>query len=158
MPAYSSNFKKKVANPVSSGEQSVIMLIINQADLETPIYIVNDRQDLVSNGITYLGCGFNITLPSDPSQGDPTATLSIDNVSQEIMPWLEVSNGAPGTTVTIQSAMRSAPNVIEWSITLNLINITATNTTVSGTLAFNNLATLSATNRTYSPQIAPGLY
>lgn len=157
MPAYSSNFKK-VVNAVSSTEQTVIMLIINQAALEEPIYVVNDKANLVSNGITYIGLGFNITLPSDPQTGDPTATLSIDNVSQDLMEWLEVSNGAPGTTVTIQSALLSNPDNIEWSMTLNLINISANNKSVSGTLAYNNLAQLSATNRTYSPQLAPGLY
>jgi hypothetical protein len=157
MPAYSSNFKK-VVNAVSSAEQTVIMLIINQAALEEPIYVVNDKANLISNGITYIGLGFNITLPSDPQTGDPTATLSIDNVSQDLMEWLEVSNGAPGTTVTIQSALLSNPDNIEWSMTLNLINISANNKSVSGTLAYNNLAQLSATNRTYSPQLAPGLY
>jgi len=159
MPAYSSNFKKKVANPISSAEQSVILLQINQQDLtDGPICVCNDTQDLVSNGTTYIACGFNITLPSDPQAGDPQAQLSIDNVTQLLMEWLEASNGAPGTTVTIMSVMRSAPNTVEWSCTMNLINIVANAQTVTGNLAYNNLSQMSATNRTYSPQLAPGLY
>jgi hypothetical protein len=157
MAQYSANFKK-ATNPVSTGEQSLILLTINQAALETPIYVVNDKADVVSNGITFQAFAFQITLPSDPMTGDPTATLTIDNIGQDLMQWLEISNGAPGATVTIESILRSAPNNVEWSCTLNLINISCTASIVSGTLSYTNLSQQLATNRTYSVQLAPGLY
>lgn len=154
---YSSNFKKEV-NKVSGGDVRVILLEINHEELSEPIRVVNDKQDIVSNGDTYLALAFNITLPDDPEAGLPRASISIDNVSKDLMFWLEQSDGARGATATIRQVLRSDPNTIESEVTLNLTNISANSYQVSGQLGYDDILNMSANPFCYRPENAPGLF
>jgi len=157
MPAHSTSWNKAI-NAVSAKDQPLYLLQIDHPALSTPVYVVNDLQNVTSNGIEYIGLAFNISLPTDPEVGNPVASLSIDNVGKELMYWLEVSNGGAGATATISQVLRSTPNNVEFTVTMNLSNIVANNQTVSANLNYDNLLTLSATPVIYSPTTSPGLY
>ncbi len=157
MPAHSTSWNKAL-NAVSSTDQPLLLLQIDHPALTTPIYVVNDVQNITSNGIQYIGLGFKLTMPTDPEVGNPSASLSIDNVGKELMYWLEESNGGAGATATISQIMRSTPNTIEYTVTMNLNNIVADNQYVSASLNFDNLLSLSFTPLVYNPANSPGLY
>lgn len=154
---YSANFKKTI-NSVSADEFPLVLLQIDRDDLAQPIRLVNDSVDLVHLGNTYTGLPFDITLPDDPEQGMPYASLSIMNVGREMTMWIENADWTKETTVTLTQVMRSAPNVAEWSITMVMSDIQMNSTYIQAKLGFEDLFGSPAVTLKYSPTVAPGLY
>ena len=154
---YSSEFKSTLAE-VSAPEAPLVLLQIDHPDLATPVRVVNDTQDLTSNSNLYVAIPFRCTLPDDFENQLPKARLSVDNVGKELMYWIETSGGGNGSLVTMSQVMRSRPDQIEWSITMNLFNVSCTITEVSGELGYENLFAKKAIALQYRPNNSPGLF
>lgn len=154
---YSSEFKSTLAE-VSAPEAPLVLLQIDHPDLAQPVRVVNDTQDLTSNGDLYIAIPFRCTLPDDFENQLPKARLSVDNVGKDLMYWIETSGGGNGSTVTMSQVMRSRPDQIEWSITMNLYNVSCSMTEVSGELGYENLFAKKAIRVRYDPSSSPGLF
>lgn len=142
----------------SAEEPFLILLEISHAGLITPIRIVNDVVDLVSNGNTFIALPFRMTLPDDVQGQIPQAQLEIDNVGRELTQFLESTSGGQGAKCKIIQVMRSNPNLIEFSISLDLTNMTITNEVVTGQLGFVNTLGQVSTTINFTPTTAPGLW
>lgn len=154
---YSSQYKSTLAK-VSSDETPRILLQIDHPELTSPIRVINDTQDLTSNGYVYIAYPFEIVLPDDFENQLPKARLSINNVGKDLMFWIESTDGGYGSTATFSQIMRSRPNQIEWSITMSLFNVAATNVDVSAELGFENLFAKPAIQMQYRPNTAIALF
>jgi hypothetical protein len=142
----------------SADEPFLVLLEITHADLVVPVRVVNDTQNLTSNASEFIACPFDITLPDDVSGQVPQAKLEIDNIGRDLTQWLEYSRGGQGAICRIMQVMRSDPNVIEFDMTLDLMNMVITNETVTGILGFQNMLNRTGTVTTFTPQTAPGLW
>lgn len=154
---YSEEYKSTLAQ-VSSNEGTLVLLTIVHPSLSIPVRIVNDMQDLESNGDLYIGCPFKCVLPDDFEGQLPKAALSIDNVGGELIEWIETTDGGNGSVVTFSQVMRSRPNQIEWSITMNLYNVHITQQAVTAELGFENLFAKPAIKMKYRPANSPGIF
>lgn len=154
--SYTTNFKKRVNS--TSGEAPSTLLEITHSLLVTPVRLVNDNQDLVSNGNTFTALAFDITLPDDIAQQLPRARLSMDNVGRELTQWIDASQGGRGAHVRVMQVMRNAPNVLEFDITMDLLNVRQTLLQISGELGFNNTMGIQALPITYRPENMPELF
>lgn len=155
--AYSAAYKSTLAG-VSAPEAPLIALEINHPDLSSPVRVINDTQDLTSNGDLFVACPFRCSLPDDFESQLPRARLAIDNIGRELMAWIELSSGGAGSTCRFIQLMRSRPDQIEWEITMNLYNVRATMMEVSADLGFDNLFGRPACAFEYRPELAPGLF
>lgn len=155
--AYSAAWRRTV-NALSAAERPLLLLEITHADLAEPIRVVNDSQDLTSNGELFVGLAFHAELPSDLEQGMPRARLVVDNVGKELVGWLEASNGGQGARCRMLQMLRSDPDTIEWEVTLDLTNLIVTPMTVSGDLGYDDLLNRAGIPFTYRPETAPGLF
>jgi hypothetical protein len=155
--SYSAEYKSTLAK-LSSGEPPLILLQIDHAELSQPIRVVNDTLNVTSNGQEYIAFPFRCTLPDDYENKLPKATLSIDNVGKDLMFWIESTDGANNSTATFSQIMRSRPDQVEWSITMSLFNVTATNLEVSAELGFENLFAKPAISIQYRPTNSAGLF
>jgi len=154
---YSAQYKSTLAK-VSGEETPRILLQINHPALSSPIRVINDTLNLTSNGFEYIAFPFEVTLPDDFENKLPKATLSISNVGKDLMFWIESTAGGQGSTATFSQVMRSRPNQIEWSISMSLFNVMATNLDVSAELGFENLFAKPAVSIQYRPTNSPGLF
>jgi hypothetical protein len=154
---YSAQYKSTLAK-VSGEETPLILLEINHPELTTPIRVVNDTQNIISNGEEYIAFPFNCILPDDHENRLPRARLSISNVGRDLMFWLETTDGGQGSTATFRQVMRSRPNQIEWEITMALFNVSATNLEVSAELGFENLFAKPAVSINYRPENSAGIF
>ena len=154
---YSAQYKSTLAE-VNATEAPLILLEINHPQLSQPVRVVNDTQDLLSNGNTYIGFPFRCILPDDFESQLPKARLSIDNVSRDLMYWIETSNGGQGSTATFKQVMRSNPDLIEWEIQMSLFNVNVTMQEISAELGFENLFGKPAVSFRYTPTNSPGLW
>lgn len=158
MPRNYSRPYKEMINATGAGEAPLTLLEITHPDLASPVRVVNDVQDLVSNGNTFTALAFRVTLPDDLDSGQPRAQLAVDNVGRDLTSWIEASAGAAGAAVRLMQVRRSAPNTIEWEVTLDLNNVSMNMLEVSGELGFDDLLNLPGIALTYRPDVAPGLY
>lgn len=155
--AYSSQFKSTLA-AVSATEAPLILLEISHPSLTTPVRVVNDTQDLTSNGNLFVACPFRCILPDDYEGQLPKARLAVDNVGRDLMYWIETSNGGQGSSVRFMQIMRSRPNLIEWEITMSLYNVSVNMQEISAELGFQNLFAKPAISRQYRPDNSIGLF
>lgn len=115
MPREYSPAARRQLNATSAEADLVIALEITHAELEVPVRVVNDNQNLTvvvnDNGdpveIEFIACPFEIVLPDDVSGQTPTAKLRVDNIGRELTEWLEYSRGGRGAKVRILQVMRS---------------------------------------------------
>lgn len=154
---YSSQYKSTLAK-VSAEEAPLVLLEITHASLTTPVRVVNDMQDLTSNGNLFIACPFRYVLPDDFENQLPKARLAVDNVGRDLMYWIETSGGGNGSSVKMMQVMRSRPNTVEWSITMNLYNVQVTMKEVSAELGFENLFAKPAVLLQYRPDNSPGIF
>jgi hypothetical protein len=154
---YSANYRKTM-NALSAPESRLLLLQINHPALTTPIYLVNDTQNVVSNGNLYIAFAFSCSVPDDQQGQLPQAKLEIDNVGRELVRWLEVSQGGLGATAVLSEILRSVPNLVEWTITMDLTGMVVTPFKVTGTLSFIDTLNQQAVAIQYRPDTAPGLF
>lgn len=154
---YSTAYKSTLAE-VSAEETPLILLEITHPSLGTTVRICNDTIDVTSNGNLYIAMPFRCTLPDDFENRIPKASISIDNVSKDLMQWIESSNGAKNAQVRFIQIMRSRPNTIEWEITLTMFNVKATIQEITGELGFQNLFSKPAISIQYRPENSPGVF
>jgi hypothetical protein len=158
MPRNYSSGAKETINATGAAETLLLLLEITHPDLGSPVRVVNDNQDLTSNGNLFVGIAFDATLPDEPTEGMPRASLAIDNVGKDLVAWLETSAGGQGAQVRMMQVRRSVPNTIEWEVTMELSNVSMDMLRVRGVLAFEDILNRPAVALTYRADVAPGLF
>lgn len=154
---YSTQFKSTLAK-VSAEEAPLVLLEISHAALDNPVRVINDMQNLTSNGNLFIACPFRYVLPDDFENQLPKAKLAVDNVGRDLMYWIETSGGGDGSTVKMMQVMRSRPDTIEWQISMNLYNVQATMQEITAELGFENLFAKPAILMQYRPDNSPGIF
>ena len=135
----------------------LVLIVINHVSLSTPIRIVNNLDDIESNGNTYKGCPFDITLPSSTEEGQSGAKIRVNNVSQELVKDIRTIDTA--ATVDIQIIAASFPNIIETEyLGLELRSVTGDVDFIEGTLVFDNLLLESFPSHSFSPSYFLSLF
>lgn len=157
MTQYSDKARRNLL-ATSADEPFLVLLEITHPDLEVPVRVVNDVQNITSNGSEFIACPFDITLPDDIGEQVPKAQLSVDNIGRELTEWLEYSNGGAGAKCRIMQIMRSDPDLIEYDITLDMSAMSITNETVAAELGFQNTLNQPAVAVRYDPTTSPGLW
>ena len=134
----------------------LVLLTIEHPDLDSPIHVVNNTVNVISNGITYVAFPFEIALPESPENSPPRAELSISNVSREIGQAIRQVGSPP--TVTITVIRQQTPNVIEAQhVGMKLTGVSYNAQKVSGQLVREDFTTEPYPSVTYSPAEFKGL-
>lgn len=154
--SYTANFVEQVN--ATSGTAPLYLLEITHDQLATPLRVVNDTQDIVSNGDTYTAFAFRVSLPEDLDRKLPRALLAIDNVGRELTAWLDASSGGQGAQVRLMQVMRDDPDTLEFDITLDLLNVGQTPAQITAELGYDDTLNLAGLPITHRPDISPGLF
>jgi len=121
--------------------------------------VVNNNEDIESNGTTYYAYPFDIALPPDSLQKQPTVSLRIDNVDQSLTDWIRREFDPP--TVELKIVLASDPDKVEISLDfLKLVNANWDAFTITGTLQVDDVfnAAFPSVGQTYTPPQFPGLF
>lgn len=134
------------------------LLEITHASFSGPAHLVNDTRDWVSNGVTYTGYPFRFTYPQDKKGEAPRSTLEIDNVGRDLMAELE--NLPPNAVVmaTVSLVSRSAPDTVEWSWTVPMVNVSCDSRLITATLGVDYLMRQQAVRLRHDPNTSPGIF
>lgn len=149
---------RQAAQAVSAAELPLVLIEISHALLAEPMRLVNDVQDVVSNGQNYVATSFNFVWPDDMDKQTPRAQLSIANTRGDVGVFFERTHGGRGALLTVLQIMRSMPDFVEDRLVLDLKNVQVTTQTVSGQLGYDDVLNRPGTPATYRPESAPGLF
>jgi hypothetical protein len=153
---YSAAFVEAVVSQ-NTDEVFLFLLTLSHADLTTPIRVVNNTEDIVSNGNVYTAFPFNLVLPQDDGESLPQIVITLSNVTLEFIDEIRALNGA--LDVKLEVILASSPNTIEMSIDgmkTYTINYDAQN--MQATCQIEDVLNMSFPSEIYLPSNFPGLF
>lgn len=122
------------------------------------VYLVRDNKEIVSNGKTYLPVNVAINMHSDTENQLPTITISISNVSRELIYWIKKSRGAKNTRCIFKRIRKMAPDVIEREYPTTLTDLSYNMNTISATLVIHDILNKAAVKWAYTRKRTPNIY
>lgn len=153
---YSQGFKINV-NKNSAEEGLYVLLKIEHPFLTNPVFLINDNQDFVLNGDTYLAMGFTVKRQNDIQGELPKVQLTIQNVGRSLVKWVDSSGGGRNAKITVLLARRSA-QIVEEEIEFGVSNVSIDDNAVVFTLIIQNNLIKRAIRWVYDTVHAPGLF
>lgn len=133
-----------------------ILLTISHSSLSEDIRVVNNKVNITSGGLEYIGFPFTIQLPDSKEDSQPSAKLMISNVSREIGQAIRLISTPPSVTITI--VRQETPDIIEAQfVGMRLNNVTYNALTVSADLEFEDLTREEYPSLKFSPSIFKGI-
>ncbi len=139
-----------------SDDPFLTLLTISHASFAT-LYLVNNVEDVVSNGITFTSFPVSITLPADDGETLRTVTLTLDNASLELME--EFRSITDPMDVKLEMVLASNPDLVEIELSeLKIKNISYTASTITATLYMDDFLNTELTSEKYTPANFPGLF
>jgi len=117
---------------------------------------VNNLEDVISRGDTYLAYPFEVTLAADDLDTRPQLALRIDNVDQAIIGHIRQSLAPP--VATLELVLSASPDTVEMSIGyLRLMNVTYDAQSITGVLTPHDILDLPAVDSVYTGVEFPDL-
>jgi len=118
-----------------TAEVFLVLLTIAGVGIPLPLRFVNNGDDVVSRGNTYLAYPFQISLPDEREDSPAQVSLSIDNIDQGIVTAVRGLTEPP--SITLEVVLASSPDTVEagpFDFALRGVEYDAMR--VQGTLAF----------------------
>lgn len=139
-----------------SGEAFLILLTLTHPDMTT-LRVVNNTQNVTSNGDLYVAFPFQIALPADLAEELPSLQLTISNVDRRLIDELRTVVDPIGVSMQIVSA--TTPNTVEvgpfdFELTFARYNINS----IIGTLTTDPLMHEPFPADVFNPKDFPGLF
>jgi len=158
MPRTLSSTARRAIFSQETGEVFLLLLKITHPDLAEPIRVVNNSEDVTSNGYLYQRFPFEVALPAENEDAPPTVQLRIANADRQIV---EAVRSLSGEAMTVELAviLASSPDTIEagpYQFTLRDVSYDAS--IVEGTLMFEDVLREPFPAETFTPARFPGLF
>lgn len=119
--------------------------------------LVNNSQDVLSRGDTFVAMPMTISLPVDDGQTARSFTIEIDNVGRELIAGIRTTTDRIG--VTIEMILASMPDVVQMSFSdFKVGTITYTATKITAQVVMDNFLAIEMTSERYTPALYPGLF
>jgi len=145
----------EAVNASTTGSAFLTLLTITAGNLP-PLRVVNDMQQHTSRGNVFVAYPFSIVLASNVADSQPTVTLTIDNVSQDIIKYIRGFEDAP--IVKIEMVLSTSLDRVDRAVNfLRLASVTYDALKVSGTLMPIDFLTARAVDSTYRGSEFPSL-
>lgn len=140
MPRNLSNALLDENNTLHSGDPLLTLLQVTHPDI-TPIYLVNDNEDIISNGQTYIAYPFRVQLPKEDGESLPTASIQFDNVDRLLVD--EIRSIPDAATARMSNVLKSSPDNEEVVYeNLQLRNISYNQQAINATLVVHGVLNL----------------
>lgn len=121
------------------------------------IHLVNNTEEIVSNGTTFLPFPFRITLPTDDGETQRQVQLQIDNVDLSLMDLLRTVTDP--IDVNLSMVLASNPDYVELNQgELKIRDVSYGHQTIQATLFIDDFLNTELSGERYTPQNFPGIF
>lgn len=151
---------KTMANASETNEVLLALVTISSAFIVGgPLRVVQDLQNITSNGNVYTAFPFEIRLAGDGDDGPSKITLSIDNIDRSITAAIKGIPPESPPTVKVEIVIASQPNSPEITLDgLVLRNVTGDAIRLDGELWMDEEDLLPFPEGSFTPNTFPGLF
>ena len=133
----------------------LVLITISHPSLSEDIRVVNNKIAIISNGLEYIAFPFDIILPDSKEDSQPSAKLTISNVSREIGQAIRLISTPPNVKITV--VRQDTPDIMEAQfVGMRLNNVKYDMMTVSADLEFEDLTREEFPSLKFSPSIFLG--
>ena len=140
-----------------TNEVFLMIIEIDHNDLASPIRVVNNWENITSNGNTYTAYPFQFALPGEDGESMEQVQLTISNVDKLLVEGVR-SISSP-LDLTLNVILASDPDTIEAGpFNMKIRNVEYNAETLTGTCIFNDLLNEPYPAGTYTPADYPGLF
>lgn len=152
-----------------TGDFPILLITISATGLATPVRVSSDPTQrisetteqilygTVSRGENFYFVPFSINLPNDNDSSPPQASISIDNVSRELISFIRSLTTQP--SVLIEAVMSNTPDTVEIEFPdFDLNTISYDQMLITGDLKIDMLVTEPFPSGTFTPSQFPGLF
>ena len=138
-------------------EVVLLLLTIAHANLVTPIRVVNNLEEIVSQGYTWAAFPFEITLPIESDDQIPVMTIRIDNVDRQIVTAIRSLQGAPD--ITLDVVVASQPDIVDVTfVGFKLKSVSYDNLVVEGEMRLEEILSEPFPQHRITPFHFPGCF
>jgi Domain of unknown function (DUF1833) len=151
---------KTMANASETGEVLLALVTIDSPSIVGgPLRVVQDLQNITSNGNVYSAFPFEIRLANDDDQGPAKITLTLDNIDRTMAAAIKGIPPQDPPSVTVEIVVASAPNTVEITMSgLTLKNVTGDAFRIDGELWMDEEDLLPFPEGSFTPTYFPGLF
>lgn len=140
-----------------SEDPFLVLATLTHTSFAEPIYLVNNSEDIVSNGITFSAFPFRLRLPPDDGEKAREAQIEFDNVSLELIELIR--SVTTRIDIKLEMVLASVPDDIQYSLEeLKISNISYNRSTIVASLIMDDFLHGGLTSERYTPTNFPGLF
>ena len=140
----------------NSAEVFLVLLTFSHPSIAA-LRLVNNTQDVISRGNTYVAFPFDITLPNDVADRMVSVQLSINNVDRRLID--EIRAVSEPITVTLEIIAASAPNTVEVGpFSFTMVSADYNQETITASLTYEPVLSEPFPARSFDPRDFPGLF
>jgi hypothetical protein len=134
-------------------------LLALESESFEPVHLVDNTESVVSGGITYIPCGFTVTLPAE-GDGNKACRLEIDNIEQSLSKAVITAvRQKKKITAAVSVVMAQTPDTIERGpLRFILRNVEINKSVISGELYDFYIYDRKTPEGSYNPQDFQGLF
>lgn len=146
-------------NAQTTGEAFLYLLEVTHSAFD-PVRVVNNTEEITSDGNVYLPFPFSIILPPEDDEIRPLLRVAFDNVSQEIINELRTVAGLNERIKgTVKVIVASDPDdiIASWE-NFNMENVRYTDSIVTFDLTLENFLSEPFPSASFTPARFPGLF
>lgn len=147
----------KSALEFDTEEVWLVLLKIEHDSLEESIRVVNNKEDITSNGEIYTAFPFEISLPDETQDTLGQCKLRIDNVDRRIVEAVRLCTGVPKMTISV--ILADSPDIVEFGpLDMNLSVVEYDSFIVDATITYDDVLNQSFPKDKFIPSMFPGLF
>lgn len=133
------------------------LLTIDHPDLSAPVRLVNNTEDITSNGDVYTAFPFQAVIPPEVEGELPRVQLVIDNVSQLLIADIR-SIQSPPPTITLDLIVADSPDTIEATFDFTLKAVDYDAFTIQAQIAYEDILSEPFPAQRFTPTTFPGMF
>jgi len=140
----------------TSSNPFLTLITLSHASFAT-LRIVNNSENIISRGDTFLSFPVKITLPTDDGTSEREVQLEMDNAGLDLI--TEIRSVTTPIDVKLEMILASTPDTVEIAIEeLKIRNITYNARSIRGNLYFVDFLNTEMTSEKYTPILFPGIF
>lgn len=140
-----------------SGDPFLTLLTLDHPSLTEPVRLVNNTENFVSRGETYLALPFSLALPPDDGESSREISLEMDNISLDLIGIIRSITDV--IDVKIEMVLASLPNEVQYEVEeLKIRSISYDASKITATLYLDNFLQTELSSEKYTPITHPGLF
>lgn len=154
--AFSQRLVQAVLEP-NTDEVFLFLLTFNHPSFAEPIRLVNNLDNITSNGHEFTAFPLDLALPMDDSDSLPSVQITVQNASLELVD--EIRSIQSPMSMKLELILASTPNTIEVSIeNMRIASIQYDKQTIQMTCTVDDLLNTAFPKEKYLPSNFPALF